>query len=163
MATTWCESGGTGSRAFLLLHGLGATAALVSDRPRKGEHRFHIAFANAAGIAHCTCVMAKGRRDRIIQVEENLLPVKMKASIFETYGGLHLESGWLLGPGVPTPTARPTPDPPRVQPTWPPFGPNGPDGAPDGAVGIPAAGSRALLLLTLALAGAGALLAGRSR
>jgi hypothetical protein len=46
------------------LVGLGATAALVSDRPRRGEHRFHIAFANAAGIAHCTCVMAKGRRDR---------------------------------------------------------------------------------------------------
>jgi hypothetical protein len=46
------------------LVGLGATAALVSDRPRKGEHRFHIAFANTAGIAHCTCVLAKGRRDR---------------------------------------------------------------------------------------------------
>ena len=46
------------------LIGLGATAALVSDRPRKGEHRFHLAFANSAGIAHCTGVMAKGRRDR---------------------------------------------------------------------------------------------------
>ena len=46
------------------LVGLGATAALVSDRPRKGEHRFHIACANAAGVAHCTGVMAKGRRDR---------------------------------------------------------------------------------------------------
>jgi len=50
------------------LVGLGATAALVSDRPRKGEHRFHIAFANSAGPnstgAHCTCVLAKGRRDR---------------------------------------------------------------------------------------------------
>jgi hypothetical protein len=46
------------------LVGLGATAALVSDRPRKGEHRFHIAFANAAGFAHCACVLAKGRRDR---------------------------------------------------------------------------------------------------
>jgi len=44
--------------------GLGATAALVSDRPRKGEHRFHIAFANSAGTAHCTGVMAKGRRNR---------------------------------------------------------------------------------------------------
>jgi Cytidylyltransferase-like len=44
--------------------GLGATAALVSDRPRKGEHRFHIAFADAARIGHCTAVMAKGRRDR---------------------------------------------------------------------------------------------------
>jgi len=46
------------------LVGLGATAALVSDRPRKGEHRFHIAFANSEGIAHCTCVLAKRRRDR---------------------------------------------------------------------------------------------------
>ena len=51
--------------------GLGATAALVSDRPRKGEHRFHIAFANAAIVAHCTCVLAKGRRDRA--AEEDLV------------------------------------------------------------------------------------------
>jgi Cytidylyltransferase-like len=53
------------------LVGLGATAALVSNRPRRGEHRFHIAFANSAGIAHCTCVMAKGRRDRA--AEEDLV------------------------------------------------------------------------------------------
>ena len=53
------------------LIGLGATAALVSDRPRKGEHRFHIACANAAGIAHCTGVLAKGRRDRA--AEEDLV------------------------------------------------------------------------------------------
>jgi nicotinic acid mononucleotide adenylyltransferase len=51
--------------------GLGATAALVSDRPRKGEHRFHVAFANSARIAHCTGVMAKGRRDRA--AEEDLV------------------------------------------------------------------------------------------
>jgi hypothetical protein len=53
------------------LVGLGATAALVSDRPRKGEHRFHIAFANSTGVAHCTCVLAKGRRDRA--AEEDLV------------------------------------------------------------------------------------------
>ncbi len=57
------------------LVGLGATAALVSDRPRRGEHRFHIAFANTAGPnstgAHCTCVLAKGRRDRA--AEEDLV------------------------------------------------------------------------------------------
>src|ERR1700679_360971 len=53
------------------LVGLGATAALVSDRPRRGEHRFHVAFANAAGVAHCTCVLAKGRRDRA--AEEDLV------------------------------------------------------------------------------------------
>ncbi len=51
--------------------GLGATAALVSDRPRKGEHRFHIAVASAAGIVHGTAVLAKGRRDRA--AEEDLV------------------------------------------------------------------------------------------
>src|SRR4051794_2837695 len=53
------------------LVGLGATAALVSDRPRRGEHRFHIAAASAAGVAHCTAVLAKGRRDRA--AEEDLV------------------------------------------------------------------------------------------
>ena len=53
------------------LVGLGATAALVSDRPRRGEHRFHIALATSAGIAHCKGVMAKGRRDRA--TEEDLV------------------------------------------------------------------------------------------
>jgi Cytidylyltransferase-like len=62
---------GTGVGAGTDLVGLGATAALVSDRPRKGEHRFHIASANAAQIAHCTCVLAKGRRDRA--AEEDLV------------------------------------------------------------------------------------------
>jgi hypothetical protein len=65
----------TGVGAGTDLVGLGATAALVSDRPRKGEHRFHIAFANFAGPnstgAHCTCVLAKGRRDRA--AEEDLV------------------------------------------------------------------------------------------
>jgi len=53
------------------LVGLGATAALVSDRPRKGEHRFHVACANAAGVAHCSGLMTKGRRDRA--AEEDLV------------------------------------------------------------------------------------------
>ena len=51
--------------------GLGTTAALVSDRPRKGEHRFHIAFADSARTEHCTGVLAKGRRDRA--AEEDLV------------------------------------------------------------------------------------------
>ncbi len=66
------------------LVGLGATAALVSDRPRKGEHRFHIAFANSAGIAHCTCVMAKGRRDRA--AEEDLVSRAIVLSLARACG-----------------------------------------------------------------------------
>ena len=53
------------------LVGLGATAALVSDRPRRGEHRFHLAYANSRGIAHCSGILAKGRRDRA--AEEDLV------------------------------------------------------------------------------------------
>ena len=53
------------------LVGLGATAALVSDCPRKGAHRCHIAFAGSTSTAHCTCVLAKGRRDRA--AEEDLV------------------------------------------------------------------------------------------
>jgi hypothetical protein len=44
--------------------GLGATAALVTDRPRQGEHRCHIAVATAASSETCSIVLAKGRRDR---------------------------------------------------------------------------------------------------
>jgi hypothetical protein len=64
MARTARTRAATLSAAGTDLVGLGATAALVSDRPRRGEHRFHIACANSAGFAHCTGVLAKGRRDR---------------------------------------------------------------------------------------------------
>jgi len=53
------------------LIGLGATAGLVTDRPRQGEHRFHIAVATGAGTDHCSIVLAKGRRDR--PAEEDLV------------------------------------------------------------------------------------------
>ena len=66
----WARAGGIVPAGADLV-GLGATAALVSDRPRRGEHRFHIAFASAVGISHCTCVLAKGRRDRA--AEEDLV------------------------------------------------------------------------------------------
>ncbi len=44
--------------------GLGATASLVSDRPKQGEHRVHIAVAAGAATDHCALVLTKGRRDR---------------------------------------------------------------------------------------------------
>jgi len=53
------------------LVGLGATAGLVTDRPRQGEHRFHIAVTTGAGTEHCSVVLAKGRRDR--PAEEDLV------------------------------------------------------------------------------------------
>src|SRR2546421_3368971 len=47
-----------------LLVGLGATAGLVTDRPRQGEHRCHIAVTTGAGADVHSLVLAKGRRDR---------------------------------------------------------------------------------------------------
>src|SRR5215469_16017810 len=87
------------------LVGLGATAALVSDRPRRGEHRFHIAFANATGLnstgpnsigAHCTCVLAKGRRDRA--AEEDLVSRAIVLMLARACG--------VPAPGIATPSPQ---------------------------------------------------------
>lgn len=64
--------------------GLGATAALVSDRPRRGEHRFHIATLSSQGIAHATGVLAKGRRDRA--QEEDLVARAIVLSLARACG-----------------------------------------------------------------------------
>lgn len=44
--------------------GVGCTAALVSDRPKKGDHRAHIAVADETGIRTSTVTMDKGLLDR---------------------------------------------------------------------------------------------------
>ena len=41
------------------LVGLGATAGLVTDRPRQGEHRFHVAVTTAVGTDHCSILLAR--------------------------------------------------------------------------------------------------------
>src|SRR3989442_10938538 len=55
-ATTFAPSG-----AVLL--GLGATAGLVTDRPRQGEHRAHIAVTAGGGGDVRSIVLAQGKRD----------------------------------------------------------------------------------------------------
>lgn len=81
------------------LVGLGATAALVSDRPRKGEHRFHIACASAAGVVHGTAVMAKGRRDRA--AEEDLVARAIVLFLARACGVAAPSPRSLLGPDEP--------------------------------------------------------------
>ena len=44
--------------------GLGATASLASDRPKKGDHRFHVAVTSGSGVDIVSVVLAKGQRDR---------------------------------------------------------------------------------------------------
>ena len=59
------------ARTGALPVGLGATASLVSDRPKQGEHRCHIAVSTDAGVDVASIVLDKGRRDR--PAEEDLV------------------------------------------------------------------------------------------
>ncbi len=53
------------------LLGIGCTASLVSDRPKKGEHRFHIAVQSYNSTSVFSLVLKKGARTR--QEEERLV------------------------------------------------------------------------------------------
>jgi len=44
--------------------GVACTAAIVSDRPKRGEHRAHVAVATAPGVATYSITLDKGARDR---------------------------------------------------------------------------------------------------
>ncbi len=45
--------------------GVACTAALVSDRPKRGEHRAHVAVADGDGVTHRRVGLTKGALDRI--------------------------------------------------------------------------------------------------
>src|SRR5262245_47030747 len=51
--------------------GIGCTASVVSDRPKKGDHRCYIATASDAGSEVVSIVLDKGARDR--PAEEGLV------------------------------------------------------------------------------------------
>lgn len=46
------------------LVGIGCTAAIASDRPKRGEHRAHLALWQPSGLSEQTICLAKGLRDR---------------------------------------------------------------------------------------------------
>lgn len=49
--------------------GVGCTASLRSDRPKKGEHRVHVAAASANGIRTFSLTLAKNQRERAMEEE----------------------------------------------------------------------------------------------
>ncbi len=49
------------------LVGVGTTASLVSDRPKRGDHRVHVAVQTATSTVTYTLVLAKEERDRIAE------------------------------------------------------------------------------------------------
>jgi nicotinamide mononucleotide (NMN) deamidase PncC len=47
-----------------VLRGIGATASLASNRPKRGAHRIHVAWQSADTTAVATCEFEKGKRSR---------------------------------------------------------------------------------------------------
>lgn len=49
--------------------GVACTATLITDRPKRGEHRCHLAIRSETGIATWTLMLTKGERDRTAEEE----------------------------------------------------------------------------------------------
>src|SRR5262250_3346102 len=77
--------------------GLGATASLVSDRPKQGDHRCHIAVAADAGSEVVSIVLDKGRRDR--PAEEDLVARAVVLALARGCGVAAPSPSSGLGPG----------------------------------------------------------------
>lgn len=66
------------------LAGVGATASLVSNRPKRGPHRVHVAWQSADRTVSLSCELTKGRRNRPEQ--EQLAAALVLAAIAEACG-----------------------------------------------------------------------------
>ena len=66
------------------LVGLGGTASLATDRPKRGPHRIHVAAQTAKVTRSITLKLQKGKRDR--SQEESLAASMMLVSLAETLG-----------------------------------------------------------------------------
>jgi hypothetical protein len=88
-ATGWDMAVRAGARARWLapgeaIVGLGATAGLATDRPKRGDHRFHVATATADGTATYSLTLTKGARDR--EGEEAVLAAVLLNALAEAFG-----------------------------------------------------------------------------
>jgi nicotinamide mononucleotide (NMN) deamidase PncC len=63
------------------LRGIGATASLVSSRPKRGPHRVHVAWQSADTTAVISCELSKGARTR--SEEEQVAAILVLNSIAE--------------------------------------------------------------------------------
>jgi len=79
------------------LVGVGVTASLVSDRPKEGDHRCHIAAADAERIDVVSIVLEKGRRDR--GAEEDLVARAVLLTLARACDVAAPDVKTVLGPG----------------------------------------------------------------
>jgi len=78
------------------LVGLGCTATIVTDRPKKGEHRAHVAAWTPSGVMNWTLYLEKGARDRA--GEEGLVSALLLNAL-ATASGLSEQLALPLGAG----------------------------------------------------------------
>jgi hypothetical protein len=64
--------------------GLGCTASLVTDRPKRGEHRLHVATHSALGSRIASLTLTKGARDR--EGEETIVDAVLLNLLAEACG-----------------------------------------------------------------------------
>lgn len=76
------------------LFGVGLTATIATDRPKRGDHRMSLAVRDVFGIVAHEAVLTKGERDR--GAEEALLSLFALDAIASASGVLHtIDSDWL--------------------------------------------------------------------
>lgn len=66
------------------LRGIGATASLASNRPKRGPHRVHVAWQSAAATVSYTCELVKERRSRL--EEESVVAELIVHAVAEACG-----------------------------------------------------------------------------
>jgi hypothetical protein len=64
--------------------GVGCTASLATDRPKRGDHRVHLAVRTAAGLKSSALILTKGARDR--EGEEAVVDVLLLNALAEAFG-----------------------------------------------------------------------------
>jgi hypothetical protein len=83
--------------------GVGCTASLATDRPKRGPHRFHVAVATSAGVTSFALTLTKGARDR--EGEEAVLDAVLLNALAEAFGvGARLTLSLLPGEALETET-----------------------------------------------------------
>jgi nicotinamide mononucleotide (NMN) deamidase PncC len=76
--------------------GAGCTASLATDRPKRGDHRFHVSVHTNLACTTYTLTLTKGARDR--EAEEAVLDAVLLNGLAEAFGvAERLPSGLLAG------------------------------------------------------------------
>src|SRR5262249_25773617 len=79
--------------------GVGCTASLATDRPKRGDHRFHVGLATEDACTTTSLTLTKGARDR--EAEEAVLDAVLLNGLAEAFGvAERLPTGLLTGEEV---------------------------------------------------------------